>query len=291
MKDRNSFRFWLPMEIEKSSDGKPVDYADMRIKGIASTDDKDIDDEVLLNKGFDLSYFLNNGFINWHHQYKDNPSMIIGEPLDAKVTKKGLFVSGRLYDTPVARQVYDLANTLEKNSDSRRLGWSIEGKATARKGTKITKARITGVAITPAPKNTSTYAEIVKAMSDGSTTEELFGAYEEAVKEDASGSQFELETAVGTLSVGPDGSIRYVEKALAAGSGTGMQVAGKTDASGASLKREHLEGARYASHSPKLMYRIFERYPDISFAKALKLHDLIQRKVQHTRVSKTKGAK
>jgi hypothetical protein len=168
IKDKNEFKFFVPCEIEKGEDkqGKKV----MKIKGVASTNDEDSDEETLNPSGFDLSYFKKNGFINWHHSYKDKPTAVIGEPTLAEVRKNELYIEGLLYDSKLANEVYELAETLEKSGSKRRLGFSIEGKATERGSEDknhplyrfIKKAKITGVAVTPTPKNASTIVDIMK---------------------------------------------------------------------------------------------------------------------------------
>jgi|GEM_PF-1740034 len=169
MEESNIFKFYVPFEIEKAKDehGNEV----MKIAGIASTTDTDSDGEVLDPSGFDLSYFTKNGFINWHHQSKDKPEAIIGEPTKAEIRNEGLYVEGVLYnDSKIAHQVYDLAKNLEKSKSKRRLGFSIEGKATERGSDdensplfkRILKAKITGLAVTPTPKNAATLVDIIK---------------------------------------------------------------------------------------------------------------------------------
>jgi hypothetical protein len=166
--DDGTFDFWVEVGVEdfekaskKTGEEK---YNNMILSGIASTDEEDSDNQILLNKGFDLEYLLDRGFINWHHGAKDRPAAIIGEPIEAKLVKEGLFLKAQLYDTAVSRQAYDLALTLQKQSKKRRLGWSIEGKTLEKEGNIIKKARITHVALTHAPKNKSTFAEICKAF-------------------------------------------------------------------------------------------------------------------------------
>lgn len=168
VRDKNEFKFFVPCEIEKGEDkqGKKI----MKIKGVASTSDEDSDEETLNPSGFDLSYFKKNGFINWHHSYKEKPTAVIGEPTLAEVRKNELYIEGLLYDSKLANEVYELAETLEKSGSKRRLGFSIEGKATERGSEDkthplyrfIKKAKITGVAVTPAPKNASTILDIMK---------------------------------------------------------------------------------------------------------------------------------
>lgn len=141
----------------------------MKIRGVASTPDEDADGEVLEPEGFDLSIFKTQGYINWHHMR--DPSAIIGEPTKAEIKGRKLHLEATLYpEQKLAREAFELAQMLETNSTTRRLGFSIEGKAIERDPAnpkRVTKAQITGCALTPLPKNPSTFAEIVKAMNVG----------------------------------------------------------------------------------------------------------------------------
>lgn len=167
------FRFWCPVSISKAKDDDGDEV--MRIGGIASTIDKDSDGEFLDPQGFDIEDFKNLGVVNWHHQAKNSPSTIIGEPYKAEVRKEGFYVETNLYpSSPLAREVYELAQTLKKDSTTRRLGYSIEGTVVEREsddktapGYKIIKkAKITGLAITHMPKNPKTFADIIKGNVD-----------------------------------------------------------------------------------------------------------------------------
>lgn len=210
-----SFKFHLPLEVlEKAKDAQGNEV--MKIGGIASTSAKDADGEFLDPNGFDLSYFKHQGFFNWHHMSKKDPTAIIGEPTDAKITPEGLYVEGFLYsNSPIAKSVYDTAVMLEKSSKNRRLGFSIEGKALQRRSEDenhpdykyVEKAAITGCAITFMPKNPKTYMDLIKGGIDDDYEEE------EIDKEE-------------------------VEKMLTAGSTTGAETTNKTDQSGAPLKLE-----------------------------------------------------
>src|SRR5690606_16803629 len=89
----------------------------------------------------------------------------------AKSTKGGgLYVEGTLWkSSPLARDVYDVAEVMEKDSDTRRMGFSIEGIPVERDPNnekRILKARITNLAITPAPKNKGTRMELIKGGLD-----------------------------------------------------------------------------------------------------------------------------
>lgn len=168
-----NFRFWLPLDkLEKAGkDGKKK----LKVGGIASTNTKDLDGESLDPNGFDLSYFQNKGIVNWNHN--KSPDAVIGEPTDVKLTDKGLYVEAELYaDNPLANSVYSLAETLQKSSKTRRLGFSIEGKATERDEndkTKVSKALITNIALTISPKNPDSIVNIVKGNFSELSEEEL----------------------------------------------------------------------------------------------------------------------
>ena len=168
-----NFRFWLPLDkLEKAGkDG----IKKLKVGGIASTNTKDLDGESLDPNGFDLSYFQNKGIVNWNHN--KSPDAVIGEPTNVKLTDKGLYVEAELYaDNPLANSVYTLAETLQKSSKTRRLGFSIEGKATERDEndkTKVSKALITNIALTISPKNPDSIVNIVKGNFSELSDEEL----------------------------------------------------------------------------------------------------------------------
>ncbi len=164
MFNNDKFNFFLPAEFEKANEknGKKI----MRVRGIASTKDTDSEGEILEPVGYSLDRFLTTGFINYNHLAKSDAAKIIGEPEIASVTKDNkLYIEGKLYNTPLAKSVYALAETLKNSNSKRRLGWSIEGRAVERDPSnpkRITKALITGVAITPSPVNANTYVDILK---------------------------------------------------------------------------------------------------------------------------------
>jgi hypothetical protein len=233
--DKNDFRFFVPLELvkgKKDTNGKQK----IGFKGIASTPDKDSDGETLLPEGFELKYFLNNGFVNWNHQAKTNPGAIIGEPTAAEVRPEGLYIETELYaDHPLAQQVYDLGEMLSKRKGNRKLGFSIEGKALERdeNDPKIVKrVKLTGVAITPTPKNTTTYADLIKGEScdqeweyDLEKGEANGGAVTYIIDyTDESGNRVTVDSLLQI-------KITKVEKALSTGNG-------------AALIRESLEGSQ-----------------------------------------------
>ena len=163
MSKNNNFRFWIPLdEISKSKDeqGNVV----MKFGGLASTKRRDTDGETLDPAGFEIDYLKEKGIINWNHN--KSPESVIGEPVKIERRKEGLYVESMLYpDNALAKSVFELAETLQKNSKTRRLGYSVEGKALERDfmdKSKVTKAMITNLALTISPKNPDSIVDIIK---------------------------------------------------------------------------------------------------------------------------------
>lgn len=248
VKHRDDFQFWVPAEIISKGGGKSKD---MIIQGIASTADRDSDNEVLDPNGYDLSYFNNFGYFNWHHGTKESPKSIIGEPIESKITPKGLFVKGKLYkDSKTAQEVYELGQVLEKNSKNRRLGFSIEGKALERDPLdprKITKAKITGCAVTFAPKNKNTLLEIVK----GELEEDQFSLVfdENEIKHDL--DIFKAETGREFVVEEEDEEDEDKEKSL-------------STASGGALVKESLEGGNNNKSKNKIKSNLDDKIERIN---------------------------
>ena len=245
---RDRFSFWCPLEITKGQE-KLVDPTTgeeiMRLGGIASTSDKDADGEFLDPQGFDIKPLLESGMVNWHHQAKGQPAAIIGEPTKAEIRKEGLYIETDLYaSSQIAHDVWELAKTLEHDSKTRRLGYSIEGKVVKRKSDNpkdpgykhIDKAIITGVAITHMPKNPKTFANIIKGEID---------------------DEFEDEEVIKTEGVETE------EKSL-------------DTKTGAALKRESLLGAPKFLTKGEAIDRIFQDIPGISIEKSEKVYSLIK---------------
>lgn len=163
------FNIWIPMQLDLVKSGDPKNPTKMRIKGIASTADVDTDNQSLEPSGFVLDRLLKSGYFNYDHRSKDDPSFIIGEPDVAKIVNGNLYVEGDLYDTALAKSVYEFGQVLEKSKSKRKLGMSIEGKVLEKdplNPTRITKSLITGIAITPVPKNSNTSVDLVKGFTD-----------------------------------------------------------------------------------------------------------------------------
>lgn len=254
----NNFNFWCPVEISKAIDQETGEEL-MLLGGIASTADEDSDGEFLDPKGFDIKPLIESGMVNWHHQAKTCPATIVGEPLKAEIKKEGLYIETKLYpSSQVARDIWELAKTLDKDSSTRRLGYSIEGKVLERKSEnrnspdykKITKAIITGVAITHQPKNPKTFANIIKGEIGDDFVED------EETKEDIDKKQQEekyyKETGI-------------KEKSL------------DTDAGRPLIKEDVDEKLKVTTFGKSaVMERLFQDIPGISIEKAEKVYTLIK---------------
>ena len=278
------FRFFSNgITITKAKDAKGETI--MRLGGIASTKDEDADGEFLDPTGFDTSFLQTNGVVNWHHGAKSNPETIIGEPSKVELNDKGLYLEVDLYpQSAMAKGVYKLAQVLEKNSKTRRLGFSIEGRALERGSNdknhpaynQIKKAAITGVAITHMPKNPNTLAQIIKGEVDLSEQEEVI---EKSIDQLTTELKDELTKA----------KLNFVDELLKAEEGTtdeeeedeeGEEKVDKsltTDSpSGKALQREHVDGMKTVLTKGRVFEQIFSEYPAIDINKARQIYQLIQ---------------
>ena len=167
------FTFFMPAQpILKADDGK--EDGKRWIQGIASTDARDLQGEVVVQDGIDFGYFLKNGYFNDDH--KDGPEHKLGEPTKCRVTKDGLWVKGFLYKSEKqerAGHYWNLIAAQGAEGDSQRsVGFSIQGKVLKRKGNVIERCWIQDVAITTAPINAKTWADVVKSLSDSDWNED-----------------------------------------------------------------------------------------------------------------------
>lgn len=159
----SEFKFFLP--IEKA--GVAEKNGERHVYGVASTEDLDLDNEIVGACGLkkSLDYFLKHGRIDYDHKSKDEPRFIVGEPVEASFDGQNRFhIHGKLYKgLDIADQVWGLLK-----AGSTRLGWSIGGKVIKkamqfdkslnRFVPRVVEALINHVAITPHPKNVNTFA-------------------------------------------------------------------------------------------------------------------------------------
>jgi len=232
--ENHNFNFFMPVELEKAGEGTSR-YKNMIIGGVASTNDIDLDEEILEPGGFDLSLLKVKGTINWEHQAKNSALNIIGEPTEAEVKGNKLFLKAKLYEKmSKARDAYDTMQAMKDSGATRQFGFSIEGKPLQKDPSnpkRITKALITNVALCMMPKNSNTWASIMKGVQS----------------EDYIEPQYDIPANIDYLFKGVYGENEYtlhkdftITKAMSAGTETGQQLIGKLT-SGAALKKESLD--------------------------------------------------
>lgn len=160
--------FWMPAQVILSKSAKKEDGSDAEgrrwIQGVASTNDTDLQGEIVEQDGIDFSYFMKYGYFNDDH--KPGPENKIGEPTECKVTKDGLWVKGFLYQTSdKASHYWNLMRDQAVSGSKRRVGFSIQGKVLQKAGSRIRKCWIQDIAVTTQPVNASTWAEIAKSLA------------------------------------------------------------------------------------------------------------------------------
>ena len=156
----------MPADVTIKKSENPEIPTEMRIAGFASTSHQDRQDDIILQKGLDISDFLNYGFLNYDH---DN-SKIVGYPDKEKTCLKphGFWVEGILLPgIPLAKSIWDTAVSLKKSGADRKMGFSIEGKTLARDSQgRVVRAKVYNVAVTSNPVNTTcTWDALVKSFS------------------------------------------------------------------------------------------------------------------------------
>ena len=182
LENQDNFSFFMPADVTIKKSEDTDDLTEMRIAGFASTSHPDRQDDIILQKGLDISDFLNYGFLNYDH---DN-SKIVGYPDKEKtgLRPSGFWVEGILLPgIPLAKSIWDTAVSLKKSGADRKMGFSIEGKTLDRDAQgRITRAKVYNVAVTSNPVNTTcTWDALVKSFStdlDSVTSTEVTKAME-----------------------------------------------------------------------------------------------------------------
>lgn len=188
---QDNFNFFMPFDIVKSDNGPDEEW---RIAGYASTSQPDRQDDIIVQKGLDISDFLNFGFLNYDH----NSDQIVGYPDKDKtrLTNKGFWVEGILLKgVPLAERIWETAVALKKSNADRKLGFSVEGKTLAKDALgRIVKAKVYHVAVTGSPVNTScTFDALCKSFSTDLLDKSMEAGYSTTVGEPNSGSCLKTE--------------------------------------------------------------------------------------------------
>jgi len=162
----NDFQVWMP--LEPLSKGIADGHA-RPIQGFATTDDLDLQQEVIVQNGIDVGPLLEKGFIDWDHKGNLGPQYIIGEPVSCELRAhgkgEGWFLKGFLYENhPVADAAWAMLERSNDGKSQRQLGFSIEGHVSRRMGKFVQKAVVRHIALTHQPINTYTFAQLAKSL-------------------------------------------------------------------------------------------------------------------------------
>lgn len=110
------------------------------------------------------------GYINYDH----SADTIVGIPLDGKITKNGFWLKWKALKTPFMRKVVEQMKAMKDAGWPRRYGMSIEGvvkQYDPHDPTRILKAFIRNVALTPTPVHPGTFVDFAKSLAAGATLE------------------------------------------------------------------------------------------------------------------------
>ena len=175
-----TFQYYAPISLFTKADAPEGQRR--RFGGIATTEEKDQEGEVILQRGLDWSHFLARGYFNDNHSKKTGG--IVGYPTGVQFYRKGESLpNGKkaehnlhwtegylLKGVPGADDIWAVGNALGEAGDARRLGQSIEGRIVLRDGPDqktIARAAVYHTAITHVPVNAGTsLGFLAKALRD-----------------------------------------------------------------------------------------------------------------------------
>ena len=137
-----------------------------KISGIISTEDVDLQGEIVKQSGLDFEHFEKNGVFNYEHRAgADN---VLGYPTKVKKRADSTEIEGvLLLDQPRALEIFRLAKSLERAGKHRRIGFSVEGSILERdpyRPNVVTKAKVLNCAITTSPVNPETRFNLLKGL-------------------------------------------------------------------------------------------------------------------------------
>lgn len=153
------------------------------VEGVAATEAPDSVGESLILNGADISE-LNRGFLNGDHQ--KSFAHLLGRVVDSKkiysagdcettfqhkewerLKRPFLWVKGEIWDDPAHKEASAVA-AIYRHYTARGLDvpvkLSVEGKTLERRGNRLTKTKIRGVALTVVPCNKETSTEVVQFL-------------------------------------------------------------------------------------------------------------------------------
>lgn len=166
---KSKFKFSTDQLIQKAETDEYFE-----IEGLASTDDRDLEGEII-KQNFDLSAInAGKGYLNDDHgnNYEVKDHARIGVIDKAEITKDGLWIKGKVFKNhPGSISFYN-----ELKHAPGMVQFSVEGysvKRDPRNKSTIGKAYVTGVALTRNPVNPYTYAQLAKSLTGKESELEL----------------------------------------------------------------------------------------------------------------------
>ncbi len=172
------------MDFKFQIDGEAVFFENLekgndrrkRIAGIISTETRDRQQEIIIQKGLNFDYFLQHGYFNDNHS--TDTDAVLGWPEAVALFKKGeKLPNGQLAKANCtwcegylwlgdghtrADKIWNLSMAMQKSGAPRSLGYSIQGTVTKRMGPArkiVAEAIVTHTAITNCPVNVETKME------------------------------------------------------------------------------------------------------------------------------------
>lgn len=139
--------------------------------GEISSTQKDEQNEILIQKSLDFSYFDEKGVIKYEHYPKNSPANIIGFPHERITDEDKTIIKGALLKNhKMADETWSLIRAIEQHNREfpeyqKTLGWSLEGNYGEKRriGNGYVKgAKIYNVVITPNPVLKSTYLKMME---------------------------------------------------------------------------------------------------------------------------------
>ena len=270
-----AFHLYAPISAFEKADAP--EGQQRRIGGLVSTESRDRQNEIILQRGLDFTPFLQHGWFNDNHD--KTPAGVIGEPdpTSLRYYQKGeQLPNGRkapanghwaegwlLHGDPRADAIWSKIKSLEKSPTGRRFGFSIEGGVRRRAGPDlktVAKAFVSHIAVTHVPVNTDAGLDaLAKSLSAA------HGTGLDVDDFDIHGIDDQDET----------------DKAMTAGYGgahdspkTGTGVAAVLAHQDLEHDEVHKSGRPALLSGPQAIEYILARYPKIDFATAGRIVDL-----------------
>ena len=166
--------FSFGAEIVKAEQTQEGDWI---FEGIASLPGQDLQGEDVMPQGLEIDYLLGKGlppgaggYVNYDH----DATQIVGVPMDGKINSNGFWLKWKALKTPFMAKVVEQMKAMKEAGWPRRYGMSIEGVVKERDAndpSKIKRAFIRNVALTPTPVHPGTFVDFAKSLSAGASVE------------------------------------------------------------------------------------------------------------------------